>query len=114
MIVVVVTPAVAIAIPVVIPTVIVLKPAAIPIPVPAVELAAFIARPHPRDARIRRPGPIPAMPVVAPSHGIPVAVHPIIVRTRCYRPDAHDSRPWRRTDPDSHSHLSAESRRCCK
>jgi hypothetical protein len=94
--------------------VIVLIPSAISVPVTAVELATFIARSNPRGARVRRPGPIPVMPVVAAADWIPVAVHPIIIWPWCHRPDAHHARPRWRSDPHTHRHLAAESRRCSK
>jgi hypothetical protein len=103
--VVVIAAAIEIAVMVAIPAVIVLKPAAISIPVTREELSSFIARAYPNGALIGRPGPIASMPLVVVSNRIPIAFHPDEFRTRSDRLDANHARRRGRTNSDSDGNL---------
>jgi len=84
-----------------IPPVIVLEPAALAIPIPPVELPSLITRPDPGRAGVWWPAPIPVMPFVAVSDGVPIAIHPKVIWPWGAWPGVNDAR-WRRW-PDSHA-----------
>jgi hypothetical protein len=98
---------IAIAVMIVVPAVIVFKPAMRPVPVTCVELGSVVARSHPASALVRRPRPVAFMPSVMATHRIPVAVYPRIIRTRGHRPYAKHARSGRRANSDSNRNLSA-------
>src|SRR5689334_7432870 len=90
---------VAIVIPV--PAMIVLEAPALAFPIPREEPRAVMMRPNPDGALVRRTSPIPFVPVVAPFHRIPVALHPNEIRSRCGR--LHHNHAWSRWRADIHS-----------
>lgn len=94
-------------VPVMIPTMVVLEAAAITVPVAVVVAATFPTRANPSRACIRGTRPIAAMPAVVAAIGIPVAVDPIKIGPRGYRPMDNTGRRWG-TNFDSYSYLSGE------
>ena len=72
-------PAVAIAVVVTVPVVIVFKAAVVAVPIAAVEAATFMARAYPARAGIRRPSPVAPVPNVMAIHGIPITVNPDVI-----------------------------------
>jgi hypothetical protein len=91
---------VAVPVPVPIPMVIVLEAAMIPLPIPYKELAAVMMRRNPTGAHIRRPCPVPCVPSVVPSYGIPIAFDPDEFRARGRRKNQNGARRRRRPDID--------------
>jgi hypothetical protein len=73
-------------------------------------LAMFVTRRHPDGSCVRRFSPIPRVPAVASSNGIPVAIHPHIGRLRPHRTNHHNARRWRRPNRDSDGNLRANTR----
>ena len=94
-----------IAVRITVPFVSVFESAATTFPVAVVEVFPVVARPDPASTRIRRPGPIAAMPSVAPSYGVPVTINPHEFRPWTWRKYGNHARRWRRTNPDSDRHL---------
>jgi len=90
-----------IAIAIAVPSMIVLHPAAVALPVACKELAPVIARPNPAGARIRRTSPISVMPPITVSGRIPVTVYPEVIGSRSSWPGMNDAR--RRRGPDSYA-----------
>src|SRR5215467_7334656 len=85
--------------PLAIRMVIVIEPAARARPVATDVHAARVVRRHPVRAGVRRAGPVPVVPEIAPSLRIPVAFDPHELRTGARR-DAVDARGRRRFDID--------------
>jgi hypothetical protein len=81
-----------------VPTVVVLAPSAIPFPIAFKETVALVTRPHPASLRIRRTCPVPVVPPVTPSVGIPIAIYPKKARTGAVRANAYHARRRRRSD----------------
>jgi hypothetical protein len=105
-VVVVITPAVAIShAAVAVPAVIVLEATAVTIPVTAVELATFIARANPGGACVRRTGPVAFVPTVTTAVRIPISINPVVVGPWRHRPHPNHTGPRRWTDSDAHSDL---------
>src|SRR5215467_8381875 len=96
-IVVMLAPAITVAIVITVPMVVVFETAAVAIPVTAVEMAAFVARADPACAHVGRTSPIAAMPDVTAVDGIPVTVNPYIIGTW---PDRDDVMARRRGRAD--------------
>ncbi len=102
----VVTPAVAVAVSAVtIPTMVMFKAPPVTVPVTGVELAAFIARAHPRGTCVWGPRPIPSVPAIMPADRIPVTVNPVVVRPWCDGAHADVARTRWRADSDTHCDL---------
>jgi hypothetical protein len=97
-----IAPAVTISLMLAIPSVIVIEPATIPIPVAVVVPASLPTRSDPRRSAVRRNCPITTVPNVAAIYRIPIAVHPDIARARRNR--SHPIRTRRRWSADSNSH----------
>ena len=81
-----------IAIPVVVPPMVVLAAAVVAVPVAAKKPFAIVAWRYPTCARIDRARPISVMPRVTAFHWIPIPVHPDVIRTRLSRRDPDHSR----------------------
>jgi len=90
-----------IAVPVTVPTMIVVEPAAIAFPVAVKESISVMARPYPARVSIGRASPVSLMPNIAAAHWVPVAVHPIVIRSR--RSWAYPNLARRRWRPNSDS-----------
>src|SRR5689334_9161206 len=95
-VVIVVAPPSAVAIPIAVPVMVMLESAARTVPVTGVIAAAFIVWNHPNCTFIRPAGPVATVPNVVAAHGVPVAFHPGIFGfgTRANRPHGVDAR-WR-------------------
>jgi hypothetical protein len=93
-----------------VPFMVVLNAFASSLPVAVEELATFIARTDPPVTRIRGSRPVPFMPFVMVSYGVPVGVDPHKFRARSGRNYSHNSRWGRRPDSDSNRDLSAKNR----
>jgi hypothetical protein len=83
-----------IAIPIAVPSMIVIEPTAVAFPIAFEKLSSLIAGAYPSGAAIGGASPISVMPPVPPSNWIPIAVYPEIVRSRSSRPRMDDPR-WR-------------------
>src|SRR5579871_1213958 len=97
-------PAIAVALPVMIPVVVVLEASARTAPVATVVAALLIVWGDPDRANIRRPRPVASMPVVMTIHRIPVAVDPhvpVIFRIGVWRANGNHSRRRRCADLNS-------------
>lgn len=57
-----------------VPTVVVLKTAALAVPVPWKKALSIMTRADPVCSRVGRPGPIASVPLIVISHCVPVAV----------------------------------------
>jgi len=91
--------AIEISIPVVVPGMVMFKPAAVPVPVTAIVAAPIMTRNYPMGAWIGRARPITFMPHIAPSDGIPIAVYPRELRAWPRRQNMnHARRRWRAND----------------
>jgi len=101
---------------VVVPMMIVGTPAVTTFPIAFKEALSIVVRRHPMSPTIRRTGPITVMPLVVPSHWIPVALHPKKTGARGWWPDTNDA--WGRRRPNGHSngYLAEEtsSRKKCQ
>jgi hypothetical protein len=95
MIVVVVMPTIMVAIMVMVPVVVMLEAAARAVPISDVELSAFVTRADPVSSRVGWASPIAAVPNVAATYGIPVAINPDIFWPRLHGTHVHHTR-WRR------------------
>lgn len=93
----VVTPAVVVAIMVVIPMMVMFEAAAVAVPVAVVIAAAFMARANPARASIGRQRPIAGMPAIVMSVRVPIAINPEVIRPRTHR---YDIVAWWRGSPD--------------
>ena len=94
-----------------IPAMIVLEPAAVTIPVTAIELPALIPRSYPDGAAIGRPRPISSVPMIAAAYRIPVPLYPVVIRARSHGPHLNHPGTRRLTNPDSYGYLSVNRRR---
>src|SRR5579863_3658967 len=74
-----------------VPTMIVLDPAAVAVPIPREELSSLITRSNPDGAGIGWASPIPGMPLVMVSDRVPVTVHPKVIWSRGSWPDVYDA-----------------------
>jgi hypothetical protein len=81
-----------------VPMMVVFAAAALAIPVAAIEALSLVARTDPACAAIWRTSPVPAMPMVAAPHRIPVSFHPCEFRTWPRRENPDHPRRWRRSD----------------
>jgi hypothetical protein len=90
-----------IAVPIAVPTMIVLEAAVVGVPIPRKELSSLITRPDPGGAGIRWASPISVVPLVVVSDRVPITVHPEVIRSGGTRPAMNDAR--RRRGPNSHS-----------
>jgi hypothetical protein len=93
-----------------VPAVVVLEASALPFPITSEEAFSLIARSDPPSASIRRTCPVPVVPPVTASVGIPIAVHPNVVGPGTQRLNADDSRRWRWPNAYSEGYLSAANR----
>lgn len=84
-----------------VPSMIVLDAAMIAVPVAGKIFVTIMMRNDPVRAHVWRPSPITVMPPVMPTHGIPIAFHPDIIRARPRRLDVNYTRAWRWSDSDS-------------
>src|SRR5579863_6166772 len=98
-----------VAVPVMIPAMVVRHPAAISLPVAFEEPLAIVMGCNPSCAGVGRPRPISRMPSVMASHWIPVALDPDKTGTGRCRHNRDRSRRRRRTDP--HSNRQVDGRR---
>src|SRR5258705_9921737 len=106
MIVVVVTPAIVVAIVVMVPMMAVFETPVRTVPISHVESSALVTRTDPACSFIGRAGPIAAVPNVAAVYGIPVSINPDIFWSRLHRMHVHHTRPWRCTDFHTYRDLS--------
>src|SRR3984893_4685451 len=101
-----VAPAVAVALTLAIPVVIMIEAAMLSLPVAVIVSAALPARSDPDCSAVRGECPITRVPNVAAIYHVPIAVHPYVARARSYRPDAQHARRRRCANPDSDGYLS--------
>jgi hypothetical protein len=94
-----------VAIAVVVPAVIVLRPSMRAIPIAAKELVAIVPRSDPSCAFIGRTRPISVVPPVMPPHWIPIAVNPEEAGSWGYGPHPHHSRRGRGADSDTYGNF---------
>jgi len=99
-----------IAVSVVVPNVIMFKPAVFSLPVTAIELPPIVMRHHPASTRVRRPSPITFMPAIVPSDRIPVTLDPQELGSGGRRQNSNHAGRRRRPDGDPDRDLSAEYR----
>ena len=99
-----------IAVSVVVPNVIMFKPAVFSLPVTAIELPPIVMRHHPASTRVRRPSPITFMPAIMPSDRIPVTLDPQELGSGGRRQNSNHAGRRRRPDGDPDRDLSAEYR----
>jgi hypothetical protein len=92
-----------------VPTVVMLPAAAISLPVTREVSISIMMRTYPASTGIWRPRPITPVPLVMPSHGIPIALDPDEFGSGTHRHRNHTGRRWR-ADSDSNRHLSGERR----
>jgi hypothetical protein len=102
----VVAPAIAVSITIAVPVVIVFIASTGAFPIAVIVEPAFITRPDPDCAAVRRLSPIAAVPNVAAAYRIPVTVNPDVAGARSDRPYAVHTR-WRRSAQfNTDGHLS--------
>jgi hypothetical protein len=92
-----------------VPAVVMFKPAAISVPVTAIEPPSLMMRYYPTGSRVRWPSPITFMPLVMPSHRIPITIYPCEFWAWSCRQDMDHTGPWWRANSDSDD-LSAGDR----
>jgi hypothetical protein len=97
-----------IAITLAVPAMVVLNPAALPLPIAVVIALSIMPWPNPVGSAISRTRPIPLMPSVMALDRVPIAVNPNIIRTRSYWPNSHYARRWWWANPNSKIHLGRE------
>lgn len=88
-----------------IPTMIVLDPAMLAIPISSEEPAAFVSGSNPVRPAVRYPSPIPVMPFIAVPDRVPVSVYPEKPRPWADRAHAQYTRWRRRPNCDSKRNL---------
>jgi len=82
-------------VPVMVPTVIMFNPAAMYLPVALKEPLPIVVPRHPASSLVGRLSPITVMPLVIPSHGIPIALDPNELRSWWRRLNVdHAGRRW--------------------
>src|SRR5689334_16630271 len=91
--------------PIAVPSMIVVEPAAVAIPITFEELSSLIARTYPMRSAVGRTGPISVMPPVPSSNRIPVTVYPEVIRPGGSRTHPDDARRRRRANPYADRHL---------
>ena len=84
-----------------VPAMIMLDAAMIAVPVAGEIFVTVMMRNDPVRAHVRRSSPIAVMPPVMPTHGIPIAFHPDIIRARPRRLHVNYARARRWSDSDS-------------
>jgi len=99
-----------IAVSVVVPNVIMFKPAVFSLPVTVEESLSVVTRPHPASPWVRRPSPITFMPAIMPSDWIPVTLDPQELGSGGRRQNSNHAGRRRRPDGDPDRDLSAEYR----
>ena len=99
--VVVVAIVVAVAISVLVPSVIVGYMAALAIPIAGVVVVPIMMRRHPSCTAVRRAAVVSLVPLVVVPYGIPVSTYPDIVSARTPGLHSDDAHRWRRADMDS-------------
>ena len=92
-----------------VPAVVMFKPAAISLPVTVKEPLSIMMRSHPPSPAVRWPSPITLMPLVMPSHRIPVTIYPCVFRAWSCRQNTDHTGPRWRANSDSND-LSAGDR----
>jgi len=97
-----------VAIAIAIPTVVVLDPSVVAIPIAFKKPSTFIPRPCPVRTCVWRPRPIAFMPLVAVAFWIPIAVYPEIIRTWGGRANPLHTGCGGWSNANSKGHLSAE------
>jgi hypothetical protein len=95
---------------IVVPTVIVLQAAVVPIPVTRVVLLPVVVRFHPSGARVGRPRPVAFMPSIVVAGRIPVAAYKRVIRSRTWRRNANQAGRRGRADSDAKGNLSLRCR----
>src|SRR4029077_13083167 len=95
--------------PVSVPAVVMLPAATISLPVTREVLVSIMMWTYPARTGIWRPRPITPVPLVMPSHGIPIALDPDEFGSGTHGHRNHTGRRWR-ADSDSNRHLSGERR----
>ena len=93
-----------------IPTMIVLNSAAITVPVAHEIVFAVVMRRDPVSTLIRWTRPVPLVPPVTGSHGIPIPFNPHEIATGSVRLHDNHTRPWWRPHADSDRDLRRRSR----
>jgi hypothetical protein len=107
----VVIPAIVIpSVAVVVPTMVMIEPAMIAVPVASVKTLSIVSRPDPTRALIRRASPVPVVPPITASVGVPVAIYPDEFRPRTRRKNPNHPRSRRRADSDSDGNLAKDRR----
>ena len=101
----------AIAVVVLIPVMIVLDPAPLAFPVAVVEPPTIISGFNPTRTAVGRPSPIPVVPLVVVSNGIPISLNPYKVWTGTHGDHMQNTRWRRRADLNSNRDLCAKTRR---
>jgi hypothetical protein len=94
-----------------IPTVVVLEPAVIPVPIALEVLSPLIPGTDPASAVVRRPRPVAIVPSVVSSCRIPIAIDPEVVRSGTHGPYADNPGRRRRANPNPNRELCMSCRR---
>jgi hypothetical protein len=97
-----------ISISILIPVVVVLKAAALSLPVSCEVCAALVVRNNPTSAYVWRTSPVTFVPLVMVSHRIPIPVDPNKFGCRSDRNSVNDARRRRWADADPDRDLRAE------
>src|SRR5262245_53936143 len=84
--------------PMLVPAVLVFDLTVFSFPIAFIVMPTLISRRHPARTRIRRPRPVPFVPLPVVAHGIPVPFDPDKVGTGSDRANAFDTRCRRRAD----------------
>jgi len=110
-VVVVIVPAIAVSVVVMIPSVVVLKAAAVAVPIAGKVAFPVVVRRYPARAGVGRTRPIAGMPFVVPSHRVPIALDPYKIRPWRSRNHGHYARRRRRSDLDPYGNLRVRRQR---
>ena len=92
-----------------VPVVIMLDPAVLTFPVAAVVLSALIMWSLPIGALIWCARPVTLMPSPVVSNGVPIAINPLVARSRAGRNNTNYRWRRRRTDPDTKGNLTGKN-----
>jgi hypothetical protein len=91
---------------VLVPAVIVFKPATISVPVARIKLLSIVVRFNPSSTFIGRPRPVAFMPFIVVADRIPVTAYPRVFRAWAWGRNSNHTGTRRRTNSDTKRNLS--------